>query len=278
MTFIQILTIAIVQGITEFLPISSQAHLILVPRFTGWCDQGLLMDIAVHVGTLMAVMVYFWRECFSMGKGALDIARARKTKEGTLLLCIVLATLPVIAGGYTMKEYLGWDLRSLTVIGWATLGFGVLLWMADRWGLRVRRVEHMTFGTAFIIGCAQVLALIPGTSRSGITMTAARMFGFERADAARFSMLMAIPVILAAGTLTGLDLAKAGNVQLTRDAIMAGGLALFTALVAIAALMGWLRKSSFAPFVIYRILLGVGLLVAAYGFGFDHLSATQACN
>jgi undecaprenyl-diphosphatase len=277
-TFIQILTIAIVQGITEFLPISSQAHLILVPRFTGWCDQGLLMDIAVHVGTLMAVMVYFWRECFSMGKGALDIARARKTKEGTLLLCIVLATLPVIAGGYTMKEYLGWDLRSLTVIGWATLGFGVLLWMADRWGLRVRRVEHMTFGTAFIIGCAQVLALIPGTSRSGITMTAARMFGFERADAARFSMLMAIPVILAAGTLTGLDLAKAGNVQLTRDAIMAGGLAFITALVAIAALMGWLRKSSFAPFVIYRILLGVGLLVAAYGFGFDHLSATQACN
>ncbi|MBT3793142.1 MAG: undecaprenyl-diphosphate phosphatase [Rhodospirillales bacterium] len=278
MTFIQILTIAIVQGITEFLPISSQAHLILVPRFTGWCDQGLLMDIAVHVGTLGAVMVYFWRECFSMGKGALDIARARKTKEGTLLLCIVLATLPVIAGGYTMKEYLGWDLRSLTVIGWATLGFGVLLWMADRWGLRVRRVEHMTFGTAFIIGCAQVLALIPGTSRSGITMTAARMFGFERSDAARFSMLMAIPVILAAGTLTGLDLAKAGNIQLTRDAIMAGGLAFITALVAIAALMGWLRKSSFAPFVIYRILLGVGLLVAAYGFGFDHLSATQACN
>jgi undecaprenyl-diphosphatase len=277
-TFIQILTIAIVQGITEFLPISSQAHLILVPRFTGWCDQGLLMDIAVHVGTLGAVMVYFWRECFSMGKGALDIARARKTKEGTLLLCIVLATLPVIAGGYTMKEYLGWDLRSLTVIGWATLGFGVLLWMADRWGLRVRRVEHMTFGTAFIIGCAQVLALIPGTSRSGITMTAARMFGFERSDAARFSMLMAIPVILAAGTLTGLDLAKAGNIQLTRDAIMAGGLAFITALVAIAALMGWLRKSSFAPFVIYRILLGVGLLVAAYGFGFDHLSATQACN
>ena len=278
MTFIQILTIAIVQGITEFLPISSQAHLILVPRFTGWCDQGLLMDIAVHVGTLGAVMVYFWRECFSMGKGALDIARARKTKEGTLLLCIVLATLPVIAGGYTMKEYLGWDLRSLTVIGWATLGFGVLLWMADRWGLRVRRVEHMTFGTAFIIGCAQVLALIPGTSRSGITMTAARMFGFERSDAARFSMLMAIPVILAAGTLTGLDLAKAGNIQLTRDAIMAGGVAFITALVAIAALMGWLRKSSFAPFVIYRILLGVGLLVAAYGFGFDHLSATQACN
>ena len=278
MTFIQILTIAIVQGITEFLPISSQAHLILVPRFTGWCDQGLLMDIAVHVGTLGAVMVYFWRECFSMGKGALDIARARKTKEGTLLLCIDLATLPVIAGGYTMKEYLGWDLRSLTVIGWATLGFGVLLWMADRWGLRVRRVEHMTFGTAFIIGCAQVLALIPGTSRSGITMTAARMFGFERSDAARFSMLMAIPVILAAGTLTGLDLAKAGNIQLTRDAIMAGGLAFITALVAIAALMGWLRKSSFAPFVIYRILLGVGLLVAAYGFGFDHLSATQACN
>ena len=278
MTFIQILTIAIVQGITEFLPISSQAHLILVPRFTGWCDQGLLMDIAVHVGTLGAVMVYFWRECFSMGKGALDIARARKTKEGTLLLCIVLATLPVIAGGYTMKEYLGWDLRSLTVIGWATLGFGVLLWMADRWGLRVRRVEHMTFGTAFIIGCAQGLALIPGTSRSGITMTAARMFGFERSDAARFSMLMAIPVILAAGTLTGLDLAKAGNIQLTRDAIMAGGLAFITALVAIAALMGWLRKSSFAPFVIYRILLGVGLLVAAYCFGVDHLSATQACN
>jgi len=149
-------------------------------------------------------------------------------------------------------------------VAWATLGFGVLLWVADRTGMTIRRIEHMGYGEALVIGLSQVLALIPGTSRSGITMTAARMLGYERAEAARFSMLLSIPTILAAGLLTGLDLYESGDVQLSLDALIAGGLAFATALIAIVAMMGWLKRASFLPFVLYRILLGGGLLIWIY--------------
>jgi undecaprenyl-diphosphatase len=274
---LHIFVVAVVQGITEFLPISSQAHLILVPRVTGWCDQGLLIDIAVHVGTLGAVMLYFWRDCFAMSRGVANLARGRVTPEARLFALIVLATLPVLAAGYAVKTYLGLSFRSLEVIAWATLGFAVLLWTTDRWGLRVRRVEHMTWDSALIIGFSQALALIPGTSRSGITMTVARMLGFERVDAARFSMLMAMPVIIAAGTLAGIDLIKAEDAQLTHTVTLAVGLSFVTALVAIAALMGWLKCAGFTPFVVYRLILGAALLIAIYGYGITDATLTSAC-
>jgi undecaprenyl-diphosphatase len=274
---LHIFVVAVVQGITEFLPISSQAHLILVPRVTGWCDQGLLIDIAVHVGTLGAVMLYFWRDCFAMSRGVANLARGRVTPEARLFALIVLATLPVLAAGYAVKTYLGLSFRSLEVIAWATLGFAVLLWTTDRWGLRVRRVEHMTWDSALIIGFSQALALIPGTSRSGITMTVARMLGFERVSAARFSMLMAMPVIIAAGTLAGIDLIKAEDAQLTHTVTLAVGLSFVTALVAIAALMGWLKRAGFTPFVVYRLILGAALLIAIYGYGITDATLTSAC-
>lgn len=273
----QIIVLSVVQGITEFLPISSQAHLILVPRLTGWCDQGLTMDIAVHVGTLAAVVVFFWRECLAMGRGALNLLRGRVTAEGRLFLLIVLATLPVLAAGYVVKQTMGTDLRSLKVIAWATLGWGLALWFADRWGLRVRRVEHMTWDTALIIGVFQAFALVPGTSRSGVTMIAARLLGFERTDAARFSMLLAIPVILAAGTLAGLDIAHAGNLHLTRTALLAAGITFVCALVAIALLLGWLRRATFTPFVVYRVVLGLALLGAVYLYGMGGAAPVPAC-
>jgi undecaprenyl-diphosphatase len=276
-SLLHIFVVALVQGITEFLPISSQAHLILVPRLTGWCDQGLLIDIAVHVGTLGAVMVYFWRDCFAMSRGVANLARGRVTPDGRLFLLIVLATIPVVIAGYAVKTYLGLSFRSLEVIAWATLGFAVVLWATDRWGLRVRRVEHMTWDSALVIGFAQTVALIPGTSRSGITMTAARMLRFERVDAARFSMLMAMPVIIAAGTLAGLDLIKAGNAELTHTVTLAMGLSFGAALIAIAALMGWLKRASFAPFIIYRLILGAALLIAIYGYGVTDAALTSAC-
>jgi undecaprenyl-diphosphatase len=276
-SLLHIFVVALVQGITEFLPISSQAHLILVPRLTGWCDQGLLIDIAVHVGTLGAVMVYFWRDCFAMSRGVANLARGRVTPDGRLFLLIVLATIPVVIAGYAVKTYLGLSFRSLEVIAWATLGFAVVLWATDRWGLRVRRVEHMTWDSALVIGFAQAVALIPGTSRSGITMTAARMLRFERVDAARFSMLMAMPVIIAAGTLAGLDLIKAGNAELTHTVTLAMGLSFGAALIAIAALMGWLKRASFAPFIIYRLILGAALLIAIYGYGVTDAALTSAC-
>ncbi len=261
MSIEQLIILAVVQGITEFLPISSSGHLILVPYFTGDADQGLVIDVALHVGTLGAVMLYLWRDIVRMLVGLGRGLRGRADPGGRLALQLVVATLPLVAAGYAASRYLGDALRSPEVIAWATLGFGILLWLADRAGMTVRRIEHLGYGGALFIGCSQVLALIPGTSRSGITMTAARILGFERSETARFSMLLSIPAIVASGTLQGLKLYQAGDAQLTVDAFVAAGLALVAALVAIACMMGWLRRASFLPFVLYRIALGGGLLI-----------------
>jgi undecaprenyl-diphosphatase len=274
---LQLVTIALVQGVTEFLPISSQAHLILVPRMTGWCDQGLVIDVGVHLGTLLAVTIYFWRDCLGLGRGIGEAVLGKRTAAAQSAIHILIASIPALAAGFVLKTQLGFDFRSLAVIGWTTLGFGILLWMADRWGRREFRIEHMTCGRALFIGCAQTLALIPGTSRSGITMTAARMLGFERSEAARFSLLMAIPVILGAAALAGLDLVRSGNAQLTMAAAIAAGLSFLTALLAIAAMMRWLARASFAPFAAYRVVLGIALLTALYGFGFGDGATTSAC-
>ncbi|MBT5810426.1 MAG: undecaprenyl-diphosphate phosphatase, partial [Rhodospirillaceae bacterium] len=156
-------------------------------------------------------------------------------------------------------------LRSAEVIAWTTLGFGVLLWLVDRLGLTIRRIEHLGVFNALFIGMAQVLALVPGTSRAGVTITAARLLGMERSEAARFSMLMSIPTILGAGLLIGLDLYESGDVALRTDVFLAVGLSFVTALVAIWGLMTWLRRSSFTPFVMYRMLLAAGLFYWIYG-------------
>lgn len=269
-SLLQIVVLAVVQGITEFLPISSSAHLVLVPVFSSWPDQGLDMDIAVHVGTLGAVILYFWRDCLTMARGAALSLVGRTDPGGRLFWQIALATLPVIAAGLALKLLVGEQaMRSVLVIGWAMLGWGIVLWVVDRQCMTVRRLEHLPWGDAIIIGLAQVLSLIPGTSRAGITMTAARALGYERQDAARFSMLLSIPTILGAGTLAGLDMWQAGNDVLTRDAMMAAGLSFVTALVAIALLMQWLKRASFTPFVIYRVMLGAFLI--AFGMGWVSL-------
>ncbi len=271
MTWLNLIVLAVVQGITEFLPISSSAHLILVPCVADWPDQGLDMDVAMHVGTLGAVMLYFWRDVWKMILGLWAAARMRKSPGGRMVLHIVVATVPVVVAGFLAKDMVETAGRSILVLGWATLGFGLLLFIADRMGLTVRRIEHMTLPDAVTIGLAQAIALIPGTSRSGITMTAARILGYERGEAARFSMLMSIPTILAAGTLAGLDILRANQPVLTTAALYSAGLSFVTALAAIAILTRWLRNASFAPFAAYRVLLGAAMLAAAYGFipGFD---------
>ena len=266
MSILHIVVLTLVQGVTEFLPISSSGHLVLVPIFTGWPDHGLIIDVAVHVGTLFAVILYFWRDIIAMLKGMVMVARGRKDPYAKLSGLLVLATIPVFAAGYGLKYYGVDGLRSLNVIAWTTLGFGVVLWIADKVGMTLRRVEHLGVSDAIIIGFAQVLALVPGTSRSGITMTAARILGMERSDAARFSMLLSIPTIIGAGALSALDLYRIGYLHLTVDAIFVAGLSFVTAMVAISFLMTWLRRSSFAPFAIYRIFLGGGLLGLSYGY------------
>jgi undecaprenyl-diphosphatase len=263
---LHIVVLALIQGITEFLPISSSGHLALVPILADWPDQGLIIDVAVHVGTLGAVILYFWRDVFGMVKGLLMALRGRLDAHAKMAGLLILATIPVVVAGYGLNQYGIDGLRSLNVIAWATLGFGLVLWITDQAGMTLRRVEHLGVSDAVIIGLAQVLALIPGTSRSGITMSAARMLGMERRDAARFSMLLSIPTIIGAGALKGFELYQSGDTRLTSDAIFAAGLAFVTALIAIFILMAWLKRSSFTPFVIYRIILGVGLLGLSYGY------------
>lgn len=264
MPLLHLAVLAVIQGLTEFLPVSSSGHLILAPHLFGWRDQGLVIDVAVHIGTLGAVLVYFWRDIWGMTIGLLRALKGRGDPGLKLFLQIILASLPVIAAGYFFSRYVGDTLRTVEVIGWATLVFGVLLGVADRTGMTIRRLEHMSHGTALFIGISQVLALIPGASRSGVTMMAARAIGFERADAARFSMLLSIPAILGAGTLQGKKLYDSGDITLGLDAAVAAGIAFLAALLSISLMMAWLRRAGFMPFVIYRLLLGGGLLAWVY--------------
>ena len=265
LTSLQIALLASVQGITEFLPISSSGHLALVPILTGWDDQGLLLDIAVHLGTLGAVIAYFWRDSWTAVKGLFGLFGGSSSPDAQLATNLIVATIPIIGAGAAVIYFDLSDLwRNAEVIGWSMLGFGILLYAADRLGMTVRRVEHMRASAALMIGMAQVAALIPGTSRAGITMTAARLLGFERGESARFSMLLSIPTIFAAGLVSVYSIANSQDLALSMNAIIAAGCALVTALLAIALLMAWLRRQSFTPFVIYRVAVGAVLLYWVY--------------
>ena len=234
----------------------------MIPAITGWPDQGLMLDVAVHVGTLGAVLVYFHRDVWLMLRGLVHFALGRRTAPGGRLAGhVIIATVPVVLVGTVMHVTGAMDLlRGAAVIGATMLGFGIALFFADVFGMTVRRLDHLTGRSALLIGLAQVLALVPGTSRAGITITAARILGFERREAARFSILIAIPAILGAGVLQGAELWQRGDVELGYDALLAAALAFASALLAVAAMMVWLRRASYAPFVIYRIVIGVALL------------------
>ena len=264
MPLTQIIVLAIVQGLTEFLPISSSGHLALVPMLTHWPDQGLPMDVAVHVGTMFAVIIYFWRDLWDMVVGLARYVIGKRDPAAGLAIQIIVATLPVLAAAWAFEKYVGDAVRAMAVIGWTTLLYGILLFVADRISMTVKKVEHATLGDALIIGMAQILALVPGTSRSGITMTAARLLGYERPEAARFSFLMSVPTIAAGGLWLALKLYEADDTRLTDDALLAMALSFVTGLFAIAFMMRWLRTSTFTPFVIYRLVLGAVVLALAY--------------
>ncbi|MGH6953941.1 MAG: undecaprenyl-diphosphate phosphatase [Alphaproteobacteria bacterium] len=250
MSLLEIALLAVVQGITEFLPISSWAHLIIVREIAGWPDPGLAFEVAVHAGTLVAVVTYFRRDLLMAGQGVVALLRGRREPGALLALNLLLATVPVLIAGYLAADAIESGLRTVRVIAWTTLGFGLLLYAADRLGATARSVERMGVGSALAIGLAQALALVPGTSRSGITMTAARALGLGRRDAARFSMLLSVPVTVAAVALSAHKLYRQGDVMLGADAALAAGLSLVAALAAIALLMRWLERASFTPFVV----------------------------
>ncbi len=264
MSIEQIFVLAIVQGLTEFLPVSSSGHLMLIPALTGWPDQGVTTDVMVHVGSLFAVIVYFWRDVLNLLKGTGELVRGKMTDNARMAGYIALATIPALALGAALKLTGAYELiRSVKVVAWNAVIFGILLWVADVVGKRTKIMEDMTLPPALIIGIAQALALIPGTSRSGITMTAARFLGFERAEAARFSFLLGIPAIAAAGAFTAIEVIQLGE-GIPGDALLAAFLTFFAALAAIAILMALVKRTGFFIFMVYRLLLAAALFALIY--------------
>lgn len=266
MPILHLVLVALIQGITEFLPVSSSGHLILLPALTGLKDQGVIIDVAVHVGTLGAVCLYFRQDVARAVRGLGLMLRGRiADRDAFLALALIVATIPVvIVGGILGVTGLDEAMRSMAVIGWAMLIFGIVLYWADRTGSETRRAEDWTLRHALIMGLWQVVALIPGTSRSGITITGARQLGYARQDAARLAMLMSIPTIAAAGILKGAEVIGDADWALARDGAIAAALAFLSALGALWLMMRLLRSVSFTPYVVYRCALGVVLLVLAY--------------
>ncbi len=265
MTVEQLVVLAIIQGITEFLPVSSSAHLILLPELMDLPDQGALIDVSIHVGSLFAVIIYFWRDVLAVIRGVWLFVRGQTTEETKLFGHIAVATLPVvIAGGALFYSGLIDQLRDPEIIAWATIIFGIALYGADRFGSQNSQVADLSTGNALVIGLAQCLSLVPGTSRSGITMTAARALGYSRVESARFSMLMAVPTITAFGMAAGLEIAETGDRIFQQDALIAVGLSFVSALITIAFFMRLLTRITLTPFVIYRLGLGAALLLYVY--------------
>ncbi len=260
----QIIVLALIQGITEFLPISSSGHLILVPALTGWPDQGIVTDMVTNIGTLAAVIIYFWRDVVAMFWGAIDFLSRKSTANSRLAFHVVIGTLPIIIVGLLMKATnLDDHIRSATLVAVNAIVFGVLLYAADAFGLFRRTIRDMNWKAALVIGGAQALSLSPGTSRSGITMMAARGLGFVRPEAARFSFLLSIPANGAASILIVGDAMGSGE-TISGAVIVTGLLTFFIALGTISVLMKLVKHMSFLPFVVYRVILGVILLGLIY--------------
>lgn len=259
MTTLQLIVLALIQGISEFLPISSSAHLVLVGRFfEQWVDQGLAFDAAVHVGTLAAVMLYFRADLADLLRAGLG--REPDPAMRRLLLGLVLATLPALLVGVLAADFIEIWMRSPLLIAVTTIVFGLALGWADRAGSRSRPLESLSLRGAALIGLAQVLALVPGTSRSGVTITAGLALGLTREAAARFSFLLSIPIIAAAGGWGFVQgLLDGGQFEFGRF-LIAAGISGSVAWLTIAAFMAWLQRFGMTPFVVYRLLLGGFLL------------------
>ncbi len=263
MSLVQIIVLALVQGLTEFLPVSSSAHLILGGKLFGWPDQGLVFDVAAHLGTLLAALVYFRKDLWRMVVPWLIKDRCDEASR-KLGLTLLVASIPAVAAGGVLHTLVETALRDIRVIAFATLVFGLLLWWADVHYKHSKTMQAMTMRTGFIIGLAQMLALVPGTSRSGITITMGRMLGFDADTSARFSFLLSIPVIAAAGGYGILKMLLHDTVINWSQFGLAVGFAGIAGWLCIAAFLALLRCVGLLPFVLYRMVLGITLLWVAF--------------
>jgi len=256
------IVLALVQGLTEFLPVSSSAHLILLPRLLGWTDQGLAFDVAVHIGTLTAVIAYFRHDVMNLFSAWIQSCVSwQLDANARLAWLVVLGTIPVAVAGLLLHDFIESTLRSPVVIAVATIGFGLILGLADLRGRKIRTETSLRVTDVLWIGLAQALALIPGTSRSGITMTAALALGLTRSAAARFSFLLSVPVILMAGGYESLQLLQQAEPVAWGSIVLGTVVAGVSAYLSIHFFMQLIEKVGMLPFVIYRLLLGVLLLL-----------------
>jgi undecaprenyl-diphosphatase len=256
--------LAVIQGITEFIPVSSSAHLILVPFFLGWKDQGLDFDIATNTGTLIATLLYFRRDVRDMVFGFFTgqpLSSDGDFPPRRLALAITLATIPAGIVGLLIHDWVKTQGRNPLLIAGTSIGYGILLWLADRLGKKNRELGDLGFAAALVIGCAQALALIPGTSRSGITITAALLLGFSRPVAARFAFLLSIPIGVLVALKSGKDL-MAAHLGAADLVALALGIVISAVVgyLVISWLLNWLRRQSLTAFVVYRLLLGAVIL------------------
>jgi undecaprenyl-diphosphatase len=267
MPLFHLILVAIIQGVTEFLPVSSSAHLILLPNLTGLDDQGQAIDVAVHVGTLFAVILYFRRDMAEAFGGLHRLLAGRADTTGAWrALLLIVSSIPVVAFGLILTlTGLTEAMRSIEVIGWAMLAFGIVLFWADRFGEVHKTEKDWDLQDAMVMGVWQAIALIPGTSRAGITITGARFLGYGRHDAAKLAMLMSVPTIIESGALLGGEAVLTANMGVLRDGAIAAVFAFASALLALTLMMRLLRSVSFTPYVIYRVVLGLILLGIAYG-------------
>jgi undecaprenyl-diphosphatase len=265
MTWLQIIVLAVVQGLTEFLPVSSSGHLILVPAFVGWADQGLVFDIAVHFGSLGAVCLYFRQDVIGLLRGAGDILTGRAgSAPAKMAWCIGIGTVPAAIAGLLLASWIGANLRSPMVVVVTLAGYGILMAVADRLAPRDRDMATLGIRDAIIVGMAQALALVPGTSRSGITITAGRLLGFARLDAARFSFLLSVPVILLATMLQLVILITGDTVVAWENLAVAALVSGIVAYVSIDFFMRFVGALGLLPFAIYRLVLAGIILYVLY--------------
>ena len=273
MDLIELVVLALIQGLTEFLPISSSAHLILPSKLFGWHDQGLTYDVAVHFGTLIAVVSYYRHKVFKMARDvaqhpkylsfSADLGRVGDQEAFAnvrLFKQVIFASIPVLSVGFFFQDWIEHHFRSLWVIAFTTLFFGVLLGVAEYKGKKTMTMSELTFTFAMVIGVAQALALVPGTSRSGITITAALLIGMRSEDSAHFSFLLSIPTILAATSLQVIALVQQPENFVLSDLLWAGSISGLSAYLTIALFIKLLDKVGMMPFVVYRLVLGCYLL------------------
>jgi len=261
LNYFQITFLAFIQGLTEYLPISSSAHILLPKELFGWPDQGLVFDVAVHVGSLIAVVTYFRRDIRQLIVAWFASLAGRSSTEARLAWYLVLATIPAGVMGLLLNDMVEAYSRSMLVIGTTSIVFGILLYFADRYAPAQRPLESLTLRGALIIGLAQVMALIPGTSRSGVTMTAGLFCGLDRRAAAKFSFLLAIPIIMASGLFKGLEMLEGGSSTEWGMLLYAIVVSAVVSFACIHLFLRLIERIGFMPFIIYRVALGILLYV-----------------